>query len=192
MNATFSLPLVIFCHIYRPHPHRMVSIPINTVLPLNLSPFTRYYHNFRPHYRGFTAVTADLLPSPSPCSSLFCTHSYPETSSGFVYSAHADGDGDGGSGHGRGLSVFGGLLCRHVTISTPMVIFAVWLFLTIGTLLVQSCNVARVSCNIAVVPYNVPGVSCNVARISCTVAGVSCNVARVWYNVARVSYNITL
>ena len=27
-------------------------------------------------------------------------------------------------------------LCRHATIGTPMVIFAVWLFLTIGTLLV--------------------------------------------------------
>jgi len=30
-------------------------------------------------------------------------------------------------------------LCRHVTIGTPMVIFAVWLFLTIGTLLVYWC-----------------------------------------------------
>jgi len=29
-------------------------------------------------------------------------------------------------------------LCRHVTIGTPMIIFAVSLFLTIGTLLVQS------------------------------------------------------
>jgi len=32
-------------------------------------------------------------------------------------------------------------LCRHVTIGTPMVIFAVWLFLTIGTMLVQSWSV---------------------------------------------------
>ena len=41
---------------------------------------------------------------------------------GFVYSADADADADGGRGHG--LCVFGGL-CRHVTIGTPMVIFAV-------------------------------------------------------------------
>jgi len=34
MNAIFSLPLVIFCHIYRPHPHSntMVSVPITVVL----------------------------------------------------------------------------------------------------------------------------------------------------------------
>ena len=62
MNAIFSLTLVIFCPIYRPHPHgiTVVSVPITTVLPLTLSPFQRYYRNFRPHYRGFTAVTADL------------------------------------------------------------------------------------------------------------------------------------
>ena len=39
-----------------------------------------------------------------------------------------------GRGRGCGLCVFG-RLCRRVTIGTPMVIFAVWLFLTIGTLL---------------------------------------------------------
>jgi len=48
MNATFSLTLVIFCHIYHPHPHG-------------------YYRGLCPHYRGFTA---DLPLSPSPCSSL--------------------------------------------------------------------------------------------------------------------------
>jgi len=46
-------------------------------------------------------------------------------------------------------------LCRHMTIGTPMVIFAVWLFLTIGTLLVQYCNVAPVSCNVARVSCNI-------------------------------------
>ena len=56
-----------FCHIYRPHPHdiTVVSVPITTVLPLTLSPFPRYYCNFRPHYRdyrGFTAVTAVSIP----------------------------------------------------------------------------------------------------------------------------------
>ena len=72
MNATFSLSLH-FCHIHRPHPHgiTVVSVPITTVLPLTLSPFPQYYHNFRPHYRGFTAVTADLPLSPSPCSSYY-------------------------------------------------------------------------------------------------------------------------
>jgi len=35
-------------------------------------------------------------------------------------------------------------LCRHVTIGTPMVIFAVWLFLTIGTLLFHLTFVFRV------------------------------------------------
>jgi len=54
MNAIFSLPLVILCHIYRPHPHgiTVVSVPITTVLPLTLSPFPQYYSKFRPHYRG--------------------------------------------------------------------------------------------------------------------------------------------
>ena len=61
-------------------------------------------------------------------------------------------------------------LCRHVTIGTPMVIFAVWMFLTIGTLLVQYCNVARVSCNVT-------GNTCNITRlyqsnpIQCDVTG---------------------
>jgi len=70
MNATFSLSLH-FCHIHRPHPHgiTVVSVPITTVLPLTLSPFPQYYRNFIPHYRGFTAVTADLPLSPSSCSS---------------------------------------------------------------------------------------------------------------------------
>ena len=65
---TFSLPLVIFCHIYRPHPHgiTVVSDPITTILSLTLSPFPRYYRNFGPHYRDFTA---DLPLSPFPCSS---------------------------------------------------------------------------------------------------------------------------
>ena len=36
---------------------------------------------------------------------------------------------------------------------------------TIGTLMVQSCNVARVSCNVAGVSYNVARVSCNLARV---------------------------
>jgi len=39
-----------------------------------------------------------------------------------------------------------------------MVIFAVWMFLTIGTLLVQYCNVARVSCNVT-------GNTCNITRL---------------------------
>jgi len=75
MNATLSLTLVIFCHIYRPHPHgiTVVSVPITTVLPLTLSPFPRYYRSFHPHYRGFTAVNADLPLSRSPCSSLMCS-----------------------------------------------------------------------------------------------------------------------
>jgi len=50
-------------------------------------------------------------------------------------------------------------LCRHVTIGTPMVIFAVWLFFTVfddwyTVLLVQYCNVARVSCNITGSPVD--------------------------------------
>ena len=47
MNAIFSLPLVIFCHIYRPHPHgiTVVSVPITTVLP-----------SIYPHSRGITAT----------------------------------------------------------------------------------------------------------------------------------------
>jgi len=60
------------------HPH---FIPIPMVLPWFLSPSPRfyryfipipprYYCNFHPHYCGFTAITADLLLSPSPCSSL--------------------------------------------------------------------------------------------------------------------------
>ena len=65
MNVTFSLSPVIFCHIYRPHPHGITAtfVHITTVLPLTLSPFPRYYPNFRPPlprfyrgYRGFTAV----------------------------------------------------------------------------------------------------------------------------------------
>ena len=72
MNATFSLTLVIFVTFIVPIPMgiTVVSVPITTVLPLTLSPFTRYYRYFRPHYRGFTVVTVDLLLSPSPCSSL--------------------------------------------------------------------------------------------------------------------------
>ena len=64
MNATFSLTLVIFCHIYRPHPHgiTVVSVPITTVLPLTLSPFLWYYRNFRPHYRGYRGFTAVPIP----------------------------------------------------------------------------------------------------------------------------------
>ena len=64
MNATFSLPLVIFCHIYRPHPHgiTVVSVPITTVLPLTLSPFLQYYRNFRPHYCGYRGFTAVPIP----------------------------------------------------------------------------------------------------------------------------------
>ena len=54
-------------------PIPLVSVPITTVLPLTLSLFLRYYRNFRPHYRGFTAVTADLPLSPSPCSCLVRT-----------------------------------------------------------------------------------------------------------------------
>jgi len=68
MNAIFSLSLVIFCHIYHPHPCgiTMVSVPITTVLPLTLSPFPRYYRNCRPHYRGYRGFTT----VPIPCSSL--------------------------------------------------------------------------------------------------------------------------
>jgi len=70
MNATFSLTLVIFCHIYRPHPHgdTVVCIPITTVLPLTLSPFPRY--NFRPH------PNAALYPTPIPfhCHFDFCMY----------------------------------------------------------------------------------------------------------------------
>ena len=46
--------------------------------------------------------------------------------------------------------VFGGLCVDtwRLVIGHQWLFFAVWLFLTIGTLLVQSCNVARVSCNV--------------------------------------------
>jgi len=53
----------------------VVSVPITTVLPLTLSPFLWYYHNFRPHYHSFTVVTADLPLSSSPCSSLVTVYS---------------------------------------------------------------------------------------------------------------------
>ena len=64
MNAIFSLPLVIFCHIYRPDPHgiTMVSVPTTTVLPLTLSPFPWYYHGLCSHHHGFTV---DFIPIPA-------------------------------------------------------------------------------------------------------------------------------
>jgi len=54
--------VVIFCHIYHPHPHgiTVVSVPITMVLLLTLSPSPWYYRNFRPRYRGFTAVPVPM------------------------------------------------------------------------------------------------------------------------------------
>ena len=71
MNAIFSLSLVIFVTFIVPIPMgiTVVSVPITTVLPLTFSLFPQYYCNFRPHYRSFTAVIADLPLPPSTCSS---------------------------------------------------------------------------------------------------------------------------
>jgi len=80
-------------------------------------------------------------------------------------------------GRGHRLCVFGGICVdMWLTIGTSLVIFAVltvfWLFLTSGTLSVQSCNVARVSCNIT-------GNMCNIKRNTCSITGNTCNIT--WY-----------
>ena len=65
MNATFSLPLVIFFVTF------IIPLPILLpcslspspwFLPLTLFPFPRYYCNFRFHYRGYQGFTAVLIP----------------------------------------------------------------------------------------------------------------------------------
>jgi len=57
---------------------------------------------------------------------------------GFVYSADADADGWRGRGHGRGLCVLGELCVDMWRLVHHWYFFAVWLFLTTATLLVQS------------------------------------------------------
>jgi len=46
-----SHPLVIFCHIYRPHHHGFTVdfIPIRAVLPQRSSPLPRIYRSLHPH-----------------------------------------------------------------------------------------------------------------------------------------------
>jgi len=64
MNAIFSLTLVIFCHIYCPHPHGYYRClcPHHHGFTVAFPPFPRYYRNFRPHYRGYRGFTAVPIP----------------------------------------------------------------------------------------------------------------------------------